>query len=286
VSFPVAVTELVVLAAGLALMLGIDLFLLRRAFGPLARLTRLMRGVDPLRPGVRAPVESADPDVAELSAAFNDMLQRLEFERRESARRALAGQEGERLRISRELHDEVGQVLTAVVLQLERAARRVNGEVRADVEEAREAVRSVLEDVRDIAQRLRPEALDMLGLPSALAALGLEIERRAGLAVDRDVAPELPPLEPEHELVVYRVAQEALTNVARHAGARRAAVALRAERGRVVMEVRDDGDGFDTERVHLGAGLRGMRERAVLIGADLDIRSAPRQGTVVTLRLP
>ena len=98
-----------VVAAGLALMLGFDLVLLRRAFAPLGRLTVFMRGVDPLRPGERAHLEAADPEVSELTAAFNEMIERLESERRDSARRALAAQEGERARIARELHDEVGQ---------------------------------------------------------------------------------------------------------------------------------------------------------------------------------
>ncbi len=118
VSFPIALTEAVVVTAGLSLMLGFDLVLLRRAFAPLGRLTMFMRGVDPLRPGERAELEAADPEVSELTRAINEMIDRLETERRDSARRALAAQEGERARIARELHDEVGQALTAVVLQL------------------------------------------------------------------------------------------------------------------------------------------------------------------------
>ena len=124
--------------------------------------------------------------------AFNEMIDRLERERRDSARRALAAQEGERARIARELHDEVGQALTAVVLQLERAARRAEPPVRGEVEEAREAVRESLEEVREIARRLRPEALDDLGLASALAALTLDVSRRTGLRVERRIEPALP----------------------------------------------------------------------------------------------
>jgi two-component system sensor histidine kinase UhpB len=275
VSFPVALTELVVLAGGLAAMLALNLALLRRALDPLARLTRFMRDVDPLRPGGRADIGPADLEVAELTGAFNEMIERLEIERRESARATLAAQEGERSRIARELHDEVGQTLTAVVLQLERAARQADPPVRGHVDEAREAVRASLEDVREIARRLRPEALDDLGLASALAALTNDVSRRTGLRVQRRVAPDLPALEPEVELVVYRVAQEALTNVARHSGA-----------GRVELTVRDDGHGFDPAVGDVGAGLRGMRERAVLVGAALDVESRPGDATVVRLRLP
>jgi two-component system sensor histidine kinase UhpB len=274
ISFPVALTELAIVAGGLAVMLAVDLVLLRRAFAPLGRLTGFMRAVDPLRPGERAAVGPADPQVTELTSAFNEMIERLEAERRDSARRALAAQERERTRIARELHDEVGQTLTAAMLQIDRGER----------DEAREAVRESLEDVREIARRLRPEALDDLGLASALAALTLEVGNRTGLAVERRIEPGLPALAPEEELVVYRVAQEGLTNVARHADARRAWVTLARRGARVTLEVRDDGRGFEPRGAD-GAGLRGMRERALLIGGTLELEST-EAGTTVRLTLP
>ena len=283
VSFPIALTEAVVVAGGLAVMLGFDLVLLRRAFAPLGRLTAFMRGVDPLRPGERVQLEAADPEVSELTGAFNEMIDRLEGERRDSARRALAAQEDERARIARELHDEIGQALTAVMLQLDRAVGRSDPPVRGEVEEARESVRASLEEVREIARRLRPEALDDLGLASALAALTLDVSRRTGLRIERQIAPGLPALSPEEELVVYRVAQEGLTNVARHAGAACAWIALECRDGGVALEVRDDGRGF-AHSVE-GAGLRGMRERALLVGADLAVEPGRGEGTVVRLRL-
>jgi two-component system, NarL family, sensor histidine kinase UhpB len=280
VSFPVALAELIALVGGLAAMRTLNLLLLRRVFAPLGRLASVMRTIDPLHPGERAAIDAADPQVAELTATFNGMLGRLEAERRDSARRALAAQEGERRRIARELHDEIGQALTSVVLQLDYAAR--SGDT-AEIVHAREAVRTSLEDVRGIARRLRPEALDDLGLPSALAALTNDVRRRARLRVDRRIAPGLPPLQADEELVVYRVAQEALTNVARHAAARRASLALEVRDDRVELEVRDDGKGLDG--APLGAGLLGMRERAVLIGADLEVTSVKGRGTTVRLRL-
>jgi two-component system sensor histidine kinase UhpB len=285
VSFPIALAELVALTGGLAAMLVLNLVLLRRVLRPLERLTRLMRDIDPLRPGERATVEAADPEVAELTAAFNDMLARLELERRDSARRALAAQEGERRRVARELHDEVGQALTAVVLQLDRVGRRAAVEADDGVAEARETVRASLEEVRTIARRLRPEALDDLGLASALAALTNDVTRRTGVHVDRRIAPGVPRLDPEEELVVYRVAQEALTNVVRHASAREALLALDVRDGRVELEVRDAGTGFDVGAASEGAGLLGMRERALLIGAELKVTSATGKATAVRLRL-
>jgi two-component system sensor histidine kinase UhpB len=287
VSFPVALTEVAVLVAGLVAMLALNLALLRRAFGPLTRLTRFMRGVDPLRPGARAAVVPADPEVAELTTAFNEMIDRLETERQESARAALTAQERERLRIARELHDEVGQALTAVMLQLERASRQTDAAVLGHLEKAREDLRTSLEEVREIARRLRPEALDDLGLTSALAALTNDLSRRTGLRVERRLATDMRALEADEELVVYRVAQEALTNVARHSGARRARVTLGPDGdGRVSLTVHDDGRGFDLGRQADGSGLRGMRERAVLIGGSLEVESRPGRGTTVRLRLP
>jgi two-component system, NarL family, sensor histidine kinase UhpB len=276
VSFPVAVTELVVLSAGLAAVLAVNYALLRRAFAPLARLTRFMREVDPLRPGSRVPRENADPEIADLTAAFNEMIERLESERRDSGLRALAAQEGERRRIALELHDEVGQALTAAMLRLE----------GAELQEAKEGLREALEEVRDIARRLRPEALDDLGLSNALRALVATLTRSARLDVTPEIEPDLPQLSPEQELVVYRVAQEALTNAVRHSGADLVRFSLAARPGEVVLAVEDDGCGFHEASGSEGSGIRGMRERALLVRARLEIESAPGRGTAVRLRVP
>jgi two-component system, NarL family, sensor histidine kinase UhpB len=270
VSFPVAPTEAAELIAGLTAILAFNFVALRRVFRPLARLTAFMRGVDPLRPGRRAPRGGTDRDVADLTNAFNDMIERVETERRESARRALTAQEEERLRISRELHDEVGQRLTAVMLQLEHAP------------EAREQVRIALEEVRELGIRLRPEALDDLGLAAALRSLVTAMEQHTPLNVVRDIHPP-GPLEPEQELVAYRVAQEALTNAARHAGSSEIRVELRSHGTGTLVAVQDRGRGLDGAGE--GSGVRGMRERALLVGGDLEITSLPGGGTRVQLVL-
>jgi two-component system sensor histidine kinase UhpB len=276
VSFPVALTELVVLTAGLVALLAVNLALLRRVFAPLGRLSRFMRRVDPLRPGARVPTVDADPEIAELTAAFNDMIDRLENERRDSALRALAAQEGERRRIARELHDQVGQALTAAMLRLD----------RVEVAEAKETLRMTLEEVREIARRLRPEALDDLGLRNALRALVASVARDARLDVTPEIEADLPLLAAEQELVVYRVAQEALTNAVRHADADALRVSLRADSAAVVLTVQDDGRGFDPGNDTTASGIRGMRERALLVRGRLDVQSARGRGTVVTLRIP
>jgi two-component system sensor histidine kinase UhpB len=276
VSFPVALTELAVLAAGLVALLLVNLVLLRRLLAPLGRLSRFMREVDPLRPGSRVPISGGDPEIADLTAAFNDMVERLESERRDSALRALGAQEAERRRIALELHDEVGQALTAAMLRLD----------RLDVEEAKEGLRATLEEVRDIAGRLRPEALDDLGLRNALRALVAAAARDARLDVVPEIDPDLPELTPEQELVIYRVAQEALTNSLRHADAGALRFALRADGDEVLLVVEDDGRGFDPRGVSIVSGMRGMRERALLVRGRLEVESVPGGGTSVRLWTP
>jgi two-component system sensor histidine kinase UhpB len=284
VSVPPHLTELIVLGAGLAGMLAISLAALRPAFRPLDELAETMRRHDPLSPGLRASV-SGEPDVAALAQTFNDMLDRLESERRESARRALMVQEGERQRIARELHDEIGQTLTGVMLQVESLAAVVPDEGREQLDELRETARQGTEDVRRIARRLRPEALEDLGLQSALAALAGRIGEQAHMRIVRRLDPHLSLTE-QQELVVYRVAQEALTNVARHAGADRALLRLERDGHSAVLTVRDDGRGLGPDDDSSSHGIRGMRERAMLIGAELAIGPAPWRGTEVKLTVP
>jgi two-component system, NarL family, sensor histidine kinase UhpB len=285
ISTPTKVLEEAVLVLGVVLLLAVNYVLLRPAFAPLERLAERMRNVDLLRPG--APLTpTGSSEVVALVRSFNEMLASLEEERRESARLALAAQEGERKRIAVELHDEVGQTMTGVLLLLERVSAGVPGSQRAVFGEVQEAVRKSLEDVRRIAEELRPELLEHLGLVSALKSLSGTISGRAGLKLEWDFAQELPPLSADTELAVYRIAQEGLTNAARHAQARRVWVSLRpGERG-LVLRVRDDGRGVDGRGAPGGGGVRGMFERAALIGATLTIEQAAEGGTEVRLEVP
>jgi two-component system sensor histidine kinase UhpB len=245
-----------------------------------------MRTVDPLHPGRRIDVPRGDPDVRALSSAFNDVLERLEGERRESAQRLLAAQEAERRRLSRELHDEVGQLLTAALLQLDRAGDRSSGDLAAEIASGRALVERTLDEVRHIARRLRPVALDDLGLRSALVALTTAVGRRGEVEIERRFGDGLEALSLEEELVVYRVAQESLTNVVRHARAHHVGLVLETRNGAPVLEIRDDGAGLPVGDGRGGAGIRGMRERALLVGARLDIGTEPQGGTCVRLVLP
>src|SRR3954452_20320497 len=235
VSAPVAASELVVLAAGLVCLLAVDVMLLRRALSPLEELADTMRRHDPLAPGARADVPG-DPELAALANAFNDMLDRLETERRESARQALTLQEAERLRIARELHDEVGQTLTGVMLQVEGLAGAIPDELRDQLDELRETARQGTEEVRRIVRQLRPEALEDLGLQSALAALATAFGEQARVRIERRLE-HGPPLSEEQELAVYRIAQEALTNVAWHANANEVELLLEQADEHVILSV-------------------------------------------------
>jgi two-component system sensor histidine kinase UhpB len=272
-----AADEAGVLVGALALVALVNLCLLRRVVGPLQQLTALARHVDLTRPGQRMPTAAPTSEAGELALTFNQMLERLEQERRQSTGLVLAAQEAERLRIAQELHDQVGQTLTAVLLELARIHARVPTELRPEVDEVQDAARASLDDVRRIAIELRPEALDDLGLSSALAVLADGFAQRSGLRVIRRIREDLPPLSPEAELVVYRVAQEALTNVARHAETDRAELTLATSNGRLMLIVSDEGRGLRDDHAD-GAGVRGMRERAALIGAELQIRRDPSTG--------
>jgi two-component system sensor histidine kinase UhpB len=295
---PIRSRELVELIVGLLLTLLVDLALLALVLAPVRRLAKLMGEVDPMRPGRRAVVNDsqwAGDEANVLARAFNTMLDRIETERRESARRALGAQEAERLRIARELHDEVGQTLTAVALQVERAAGESPGESRA-LQEIATLLHGSLDDVRRIARELRPEALDDLGLTDAVIALCLRVERQGSIRVLRELEGNLPLLTEEAELVVYRVAQEALTNAMRHSGASQVTVALRGEDAGVLLTVQDDGCGLPKkpndgrglpgEQGDDGGGLVGMRERALLIHAELRIERSPSGGVTVRLAVP
>jgi two-component system sensor histidine kinase UhpB len=284
VSVPTRAPEVAVLLAGFAIVLVVYSALLRRVLAPLERLTGLMRRIDPLTPGRRIDVEAADAEVIALAQAFNDMLDRLETERRESARRSLAAQEAERRRIARELHDEIGQTLTGLVLRSEAIMRHAPDEVQSDMRALQETARRGAEDVRSIARRLRPEALDELGLHSALLALVASVQRGSGLEITTSIA-RSPDLTSEQELVVYRIAQESLTNIARHAHASRVELMLEDAQD-VVLSVRDDGIGLPPRSDGDLTGIRGMRERALLVGAELAIRSSSGRGTEIRLRLP
>ncbi len=280
-------------AAGLLVLVliaavALNAYLVHRLLAPVQTLTQLARRVDLSRAGERMPAGAARSEAAELALTFNEMLDRLEAERHEATGRVLAGQEAERLRIAQELHDQIGQELTAVLLSLGRAETRAPEALRGELREVQDAVRHGLEGVRQIAIELRPEALDDLGLESALAVLCERFSAHSGVRIDERIDPDLPVLSPEVELVVYRLTQEALTNVARHSGADVAALELSCAAGRLTLTVTDRGRGLGSDQVP-GTGMRGMAERAALVGGQLSIAPGSAAGgcrVEFTLDLP
>ncbi|HET9289057.1 MAG TPA: histidine kinase [Gaiella sp.] len=280
---PIKPTQALIVVGGLVISVIANALLLRRVVAPLERLAQRMETVDLLRPGQRLPVGRSD-EIGRVLAAFNRMLDRLERERQESGRRVLAAQEAERVGIARDLHDEVGQVLTGVLLQLNSIAETALDH-REELDEARQAVRRALDEVRRISSELRPEMLEHLGLVSALTELSSSFGRVSGVRVDREFRSSLPKLTPEVELAVYRIAQESLTNVARHARASRVTIALEPGHDSVVLRLTDDGRGFAGAPEEHG-GLRSMRERALLVGGALAIKEALGGGVEVRLEVP
>lgn len=283
ISAPIKLEQALIVGVGLAVTLAANAWLLKRAVAPLERLAQRMETVDLLRRGQRLEVRRGD-EIGRVVGSFNRMLDRLEGERDESGRRVLAAQEAERIGIARDLHDEVGQVLTGVLLQLNVIADAAP-EHREEIDEAKKAVRGALDEVRRISSELRPEMLEHLGLVSALTELSRSFQRASGVEVDRRFEPSLPTLSDDTELAVYRVAQESLTNIARHAQARHVRIGLESGPGRVVLRVVDDGRGFSGVPEENG-GLRSMRERSLLVGGALAIKQAAGGGVEVRLEVP
>jgi PAS domain S-box-containing protein len=209
------------------------------------------------------------------------------------SRRLLAVQEEERRAVSLELHDDIGQALTAVKLNLE-AARRdaATAAAAAPLEDSIALVEDAIRDVRALAYSLRPQILDELGLPQALGWLVERARERTGVSAVANIAiPDLA-VDPVTSAACFRIAQEALTNVARHSHASRVTVSLTADSGALVLRVEDDGDGFDLEaaqdraRRGDGLGVPGMEERARLAGGRLEIHATAGSGTQVCAVFP
>lgn len=283
VSERVVLAEAIILAAGLAVLLAVNAVLLRVGLVPIGRLSRAMGTMDTAHPKP-LPMLPGDGSIAPLIHAFNSMQERLGAERALRNGHMLSAQEGERRRIAQELHDEVGQTLTAVLLELKAFGDRLPEAFRAELREVQETTRGSLDEIRRIARRLRPGLLEDRGLVSALMSLMDDVPPGAGLTVHTRVEPGLPDLSHDIELVLYRVAQESVTNAVRHARARNLVLALHRTDHGVRLVVRDDGVGL--RGAAAGAGVHGMRERALLVGAEFSLASPAGGGTEVALDVP
>ena len=283
VSSPPVPSELFVLLIGLAVLIVANALLVRSALVPLDRLVGDLERARSTGPIKRVPVPDAGI-ARQLATAMNDLLDRIERAQRESDATALAAQESERSRIAQELHDGVGQSLTAIILELGPLCERVSEPTASALRRIQEQTRESLDEVRTAARRLRPHVLEELGLRSALAALTNDLFRNTSVQVRRGVTTDLPELDSTVELVLFRVAQEALTNVARHAAATTVELTLSMDGTDAVLTVADDGRGIQSGVD--GTGLRGMRERAALVGGALDVVNRDGDGTLVRLSVP
>jgi two-component system sensor histidine kinase UhpB len=270
----------------LATMLG-NWLVLRRRFKPLDELISAMEVVDLVEPKERTNghkrIDSSE--VRRLGVAYDRMIARLEIQRREAGRAAVQAQERERRRIAQDLHDEVNQALTAVSLRLQASIERATPELRRELTETKRLATQAMQELLALARHLRPAVLDDHGLLPALHSQVRDFAEQTGVNANFNSRGTMPKLTPEQQLVIYRVTQEGLTNVAQHAGARKVDVELSFV-GRTVLRISDNGRGFSQlngATRNGGLGVLGMRERALLIGGQLSLWSAPGEGTRVEL---
>jgi two-component system sensor histidine kinase UhpB len=276
-----------VLVAALMAMVLLNGWLLRRRFAPLDELITAMEGLAFGGRDTRERIPTANvQEVVRLHQAFDRMLERLEAERSRTATAVLQAQEGERARLARDLHDEANQALTGVLLRLEATAQHAPPQLRDELRETQAVATRAMGELVHLARELRPIALDDLGLGAALRTQVADFGRRAGIETTLALPSDcLEDLDSDEQLVVYRVVQEGLSNVAQHAGARNVRVDVERRGEGTIVRVADDGEGFTSGDQPQGLGLTGMRERAVLAGGRLDVSSSPGAGTTIELRL-
>lgn len=277
---------LLVLALAAAIL---NVALLERRFSPLEELIDEMEKADLSQPGANLPAwidgRAESEEVERLELAFLRMMRRLEAERRRSASAALTAQEEERARVARDLHDQVNQSLTGVLLRLEALRSGAPPELDGEIDSTKQLAHQAMDELLTVARQLRPTALDDLGLRAAIAGLAEQLER-PGVEVRFIAEGDPTVLTPEAQLVIYRVSQEALGNAIRHSGADRIEARLAIDPKRAVLEVIDNGSGFTFDQSTSGLGLGGMRERALLVDGELETESGPGRGTTIRLTVP
>ena len=279
--------QFLVLALAIVLTLCVNLWMLQRRFAPLERLIERVERIDPAEPGAIELTGDPVEEIDRLAGSFKRLLDRIEEERRRRGQLVLRAQEEERRRLARDLHDEVNQALTAILLRLEALAHDATPEREAELRQVKRLVNQAMDELLSLARQLRPAALDDHGLVPAIDAQLKRFAALAGVEARLEAQGDASALDEDEQTALYRVAQEALANVGRHSGATRVEVALSAGRGRTELSVRDDGRGFDPrEGGGDGLGLKGMAERARVVGGQLNVRSTPGAGTSITFTIP
>ena len=281
----------------------INVLLLRASFRPLFSLLHTIRVVSAGDTHTRANVASSDSEIGELAHAFNTMMDRLEEAQRQQAMLILQAQEEERRRLALELHDESSQNLSALLIHTEVLSQTLQSlpesvivhpayaQLTAGLHQLNRLTQQTLDAIRILAQQLRPSVLDDLGLQAALRWLAEDSRQRLQLPVEVKLEHVEEAIRTQkcaalYETTLFRIAQESLTNAARHAHAHHAWLSLTQNRDSIHLQVRDDGCGFDPAAGHAGLGIAGMHERAALVEGKLTIISEPGQGTIVEACLP
>jgi two-component system sensor histidine kinase UhpB len=292
-------TTFIILATLLTLLTNV--FLLRLSFRPLFGVLSTIRAISAGSTQARAPLSSFDSEINELAQSFNTMLDRLEEARREQTTLILQAQEDERRRIALELHDETGQNLTALLIHAELLHQNlqilpesaVTANTRTHIDEGLQQLtkltQQTLENIRVLAQQLRPSVLDDLGLLAAFRWLVADSSERLHITVTlyiEGMKENERTLPPDYETALFRIAQESLTNIARHAQTYYATLTLKQDTKHISLKIQDRGCGYNPEQQQKSMGIFGMRERATMLGGSLTIDTHSGQGTMVKAVLP
>lgn len=273
----------------------LNFVVLQIAFRPLMDLGKVMKRVQTGEYTLRAPLTGIDPEADQLAGTFNMMLEAIDEANRVRASQIIKAQEQERKRIARELHDETSQVLTSLLISLAVLEESITTqEARDRITETRRLAHQTLRAIRNLSIDLRPSALDDLGLLPALRWYVKEYQQKTNIEVEFYATgfKDRERLSPEMETALYRIVQESLTNVAKHAQAHHVTITLREEADAVNATITDDGRGFDVEELQKmgdqdrGLGLIGMQERALLLDGTATIESGHERGTVVQIHIP
>jgi two-component system, NarL family, sensor histidine kinase UhpB len=283
-------------AIGVVMSLAVNYWVLKAAFEPLESLERVATSVRNGNFSARTePFRFSDPQLTRLAETFNQTLDELEQDReqiRNLASQVISAQEDERKRIARELHDDTAQVLFAQLLRVTAMKSSPNEDLRRTAEDLENFTVEAIEGVRRLALELRPPALDDLGLREALGDLAQRFSEQFAIPVQYTVIGLKDRLSSGVELVLYRVAQEAMTNIAKHAGATHVWLNLTREGDGVTISILDDGKGFDpTSRSDrdgrgLGLGMFGMEERVSLVGGTLEVSNNSPRGMRILATIP
>ena len=278
--------QFTLLAMTVVLALLLNILMLQRRFSPLEELIRQIEEIDPADPAAFEAPEQPVEEVERLAHAFRKLLERIEAERRRAGRLQIRAQEEERKRVARDLHDEVNQALTAILLRLEALTQIAPPRLRDELAETKGLANRAMEELLQLARQLRPTALDDHGFVPAIEEQLRRFKVQHGVETELSASGTLDDLDGDQQLVLYRVTQEALNNIARHAGASRVSVDITRHNGSVALVVADDGAGFDYASEERGLGLDGMAERARLVNGEFDVQTRPGKGTRVQLTVP